>query len=201
MVNIPQFVRFVDVTLYYCYRCDTRPIEEICKLGFYLQLHDSLTIEEMCHLIVIYFQPLKMAPNKSHLTNFIGKIDENDPCEFNTHLQLLSHVQEEFLPIFNSSLGYRFTIYFSSDRNSGTNVISSILQMPPIQHSSNVEIILFGLAQPIQLPVESISNFLHQKYDGIHENSKDRYLRINLPEIQNVHATCEHFKKVINQNF
>ena len=166
-----------------------------------LQQFDRLSIEEICQLVVIYLRPLKMALTGSNLMNFIGKINENDPREFSTHLQLLSHIQEELLPIFNSSLRFKFSIRFTSNMNAGTNVISSILRMPPIQHSSNVEIGLYGSTQPIQLPIETISSFLHQKCDKIHKNSKSRDLRIYLPEIQNVRATCDHFKKVNNQNF
>ena len=91
--------------MYYCYRqhqLDTTSIGKLRRFGSFLQQFDRLSIEEMCQLVAIYLQALKMALNESSLIYFIGKINENDPREFSTHLQLLSHIQEELLPIFSA---------------------------------------------------------------------------------------------------
>ena len=148
--DLPQFLRFDDVELNYC--CQKVPIKE------------------MCRLVVNYLQPLKKALNDTHLITFIAGINENDPSKFSNHLQLLNHVQEELLPICDSSYGYKFEIRFNSDKIAGANVIRQILQMPPIDRCSNVEISLHGLAYFYyehvlgrnKLPIEAISSFLHQ---------------------------------------
>ena len=71
--------------------------------------------------------------------------------------------------------------------------------MRPIDRCSNIEIGIYGnFEQPNQLPLVAISNFLHQKCDKFREDSNETiYLRINLPKIQNIHAICDHFKRVI----
>ena len=136
------------------------------------------------------------------MITFIGEINENDPNVFSNHLQFLNHIQEELLPICDSSFGYKFVIHFNSDKLAGANVIRQLLQTHPIDRCSNVEISLYGnFEQPNELPIEAISNFLHRKCDRIRDDSNEIYLRINFPKIQNVQATCEHFKKVIKDFF
>ena len=179
LVKIPQFFRFNDVDL--CYR------------------NNILPIGRMCQRVVNYLQPLKKALSALNLINFTGAINEYDPFQFSTHLHLINHIQHELMPIFDLSIGYKFRIHFLSNRFDGATVIASILQTSPIQQCLNVEIALCEIAHPIELPLEAISNFLHRKCTGINKNSVDRNLRINLQkfEIQNVRATCDHFKKVI----
>ena len=174
MVDIPQFLRFDNV---------------------------ELNIARKCNSVVNYLHPIKKALNYAKLMiTFIGEIDENDPNVFSNHLQFLNHIQEELLPICDSSFGYKFVIHFNSDKIAGANVIRQLLQMHPIDRCSNVEITLYGLEkQPNQLPLEAISNFLHRtrKCGRIRQDSNEIFLRINLANIQNAYATCEHFKKVI----
>ena len=173
MVDIPQFLRFVNVELY---------------------------VDRKCNSVVNYLQPLKKSLNGSNLITFEARINENIQSGFSNHLQLLNHIQEELMPIFDSSHGYKFKVHFDSDANAGVNVIRQLLQMHPIDRCSNVEITLYGLEeQPNQLPLEAISNFLHRnrKCGRIRQDSNEIYLRIKMAEIQNVHATCDHFKKVI----
>ena len=71
--------------------------------------------------------------------------------------------------------------------------------MPQIDCCSNVKIKLIGFAtRPIQLPIESISNWLYRNYDGIEENPKERFLRI-CPYLSNFicdRELCDHLKKV-----
>ena len=182
LADIPQFIRFDVVQLDY----------------FYF----TIPIEEMCPLVVNYLQPLKKALNGSKLITFIGGIGGKDPSMFRNHLQLLNHIQDELLPMCDSSHGYKFKIQFNSDTNAAANVIRIILQMHPIDRCSNVEIGLYGnfeqRNQLPRLPIKAISNFLHRKCDKFREDSnKIIYLRINLTRIQNVQATCDHFKKVI----
>ena len=176
MVNIPQFFRFNDVDL--CYR------------------NNILPIGRMCQRVLNCLRPLKKTLSESNLIKFTGAINEYDPSAFSTHLHLINHIQDELLPILSPSIGYNFEIFFFSNRYDGAIVIASILQMLPIQQCSSAEIDLSGIAQPIELPLEAIANFLHRKCDEFHENLKGINLRLVLPKI-NVLATCAHFKKVI----
>ena len=101
LVDIPQFLRFDDANLNYC--CGTIPIKEKCQL------------------IVNYLQLLKKALNGSKLITFIVGINDKCPSMFSNHLKLLNHIQEELMPICDSSHGYKFTIHFNSDKNTGAN--------------------------------------------------------------------------------
>ena len=154
----------------------------------------------MCPLVVNYLQPLKKALNGSNSIKFVGRINENDQSGFSNHLQLLNHVQEELLPICDSTYKYHFQIQFQtqSDESASANVIRRILQMHPVDRCSNVEISLCQLKeQSNKLPIKAVSKFFDRKcikFDG-----DSIYLRITYiwQKIRNVRAICDHFKKVI----
>ena len=126
-----------------------------------------------------------------------GRIDKNDPGNFGDHSELLDHIQKDVLSICDGSLGYEFYIQFESDQNSATNVIAKILQMPQIYRCLNVEIRLYGceLANE-QLPIELISNWVNQTYNGSNKKSDERFLRIFVRTVQNARELYEHLKQV-----
>ena len=212
LAELPKFVRFNKVKLDYC-----DGYAEIFAESNYLNGEPiKLPIAEKClSLLANYLQPLKKALNDSVLIHFFAAINGNDPNCFSNGSQLLSHVQNELVQICDSSRGYKFEIgYFCSEMNDSTNVIASILQMDPIVQSSHVEIIFHRLSNlnfltpqsdfqhhTRQLPIELISNWLHRKSKAINENSKGRFLQINLRYIQNAPELCDYLKEVIVKKF
>ena len=157
-------------------------------------------------MVVNYLQPQKKTLNVTNLIHFVFAINENEPCHFSNHSQLVKHLQTELLPIFGSSCAYKFSIHFNfnSEEKAFTEVISSILQLDPICRCSTLEIYLKKLDKQIQLPVEAISNWLHRKHDGIDEVTKERFLKICSSEIfnrniqiQNAMEMCDYLKTVV----
>ena len=186
MTNLPQFLRFDRIELYY--QSNGYP--------------SRLTIVKKCQSVVNYLRLLKL--NDSSLIHFNGTINKNNPDNFNSHSQLFGHLRNELLPICGSSRGYKFDL-FTADEVSRTNLIDQILQMPRIECCSNVEIklnkIYGSIILSLQLPIESISNWLHRNCDGIKEESKERLLRIYSSGFifsWGIGALCDHLKKVIN---
>ena len=210
LAELPKFVRFNKVKLDYC-----DGYAEIFAESNYLNGEPiKLPIAEKClSLLANYLQPLKKALNDSVFIHFFAAINGNDPNCFSDGSQLLSHVQNELLQICDSSRGYKFEIgYFCSEMNDCTNVIASILQTDPIVQCSHVEIIFHRLIRNLtpqsdfqhhtrQLPIELISNWLHRKSKAINENSKGRFLQINLRYIQNAPELCDYLKEVIVKKF
>ena len=189
LTNLPQFLRFDRVYFHYL------TISKAISNGY---PNDNVPIAKTCQFVVNYLQQLKL--NDSNLIHFIVAIEKNNRSYFSDHSQLLDHLRNEFMPICGSSRGYKFEIYLVSDEVSHTNIIAQILQMPRIDCCSNVEINLpiFAIL-PMQLPIETISIWLHQNCDRIDEKPKERFLRIysnsNL-HIPNVQELCDHLKKV-----
>ena len=154
-----------------------------------------MTITNKCQKIEKYLRPIKTALKNSNLIHFVGDIDQDDPTCFGDHSVLLSYLDEQLLQLCNSSRGYEFVIYFHSDKNAGTNFISSLLQMPPISRCSNFGISLCCIEEKMQLPVEAISNWLNRKkHDG--RIPREIFMRIYTREIQNVTEMCDHLSKV-----
>ena len=124
--------------------------------------------------------PIKLALYDSNVVQFIATISQNDRNNFSDHLKLLDYIRNRFLPICNSSRGYKFQIWFPFDANSDTNLIASILEMDEIKHCSNVEIvIIFG--EQKRLPVEEISNWLEPSDDRTNnslQSLRERFLKI-----------------------
>ena len=154
------------------------------------------TIEEKCELIESQLLPLKLALNDSNMVEFVACISQNDRTNFS------DYIWNQFLPICNSSRRYKFQIWFYSDANSDTNVISSILERDEIKHCSNIEIEIIGREQK-RLPVEEISNWLELSADvnkNNLQNPKERFLKIFYYGIygliQNAREMIEHLAKV-----
>ena len=227
--ELPKFVRFKRVELEYCDDYNGYGEHGCAKIS--VEKRDrspEQSIAEKCQSLVKYLQPLKEALNNLVLLYFVAVINANDGSCFSDSSKLLNHVQNEVIPICNSSRGYRIEIsYFESEMNDCPNVIASILQMNPFIRCSHLEIILhryfhtdtYGDVEPPQLPIERISNWLeranlkspqlpierisnwlHGKSETINENSKKRFLRINLSKTQNALELLAHLQEVI-KNF
>ena len=181
MTKLPQFLRFDGVKL--------------CLWSLVTSRH---SIVNKCQLLVKYFQPHKKALNDTNLIHFDGiTIDDARLGFFTDHSQFLNCLRRDLLPIFDKSRDYKFKIHFYSDRNSGANLIASMLQMDPIKRCSNLEILLYGLTQPTELPTDAISNWLNRESDGINKYSKERCLQISLGNIQTAQHLIDHLKAVI----
>ena len=183
--EFPQFLRVDTVCLNYC---------------FFV-----VPISEVCRAFINYLQPLKKTLKDSNLIDFFGSINNNRSTHFSDHSKLLDHLQNELLPICDSSRAYEFDILFYSDENAGRDVIASILKQQTILRCSNVAIKLSLANWPLQLPIEPISNWLHRKCDGINENERsafsafteERFLQIHFDKFQNATELCDYLKTVI----
>ena len=154
-----------------------------------------MTITNKCQKVEKYLRPIKTALKDSNSIQFVGDIDQDDPTCFSDHSILLGYLSEQLLKICDTSRRYEFKIYFRSDKNSGTNLISSLLQMPPISLCSHFEIALCLIEEAQQLPVETISDWLNRKkHDG--RIPQEIFMKIYLHEIQNATEMCDHLSKV-----
>ena len=154
-----------------------------------------MTSEKKCEKVKEYLQPIKNALKHSNSIHFAGDIDRDDPTCFSDHSILLSYLSEQLLKICDTSRRYEFKIYFRSDKNSATNFISSLLEMPPIIRCSNFEISLHRIEEAQQLPLETISDWLNRrKTDG--RIPQELFMKIWLHKIQNVTEMCDHLLKV-----
>ena len=157
-----------------------------------------MTITNKCQKIEKYLRPIEPALKHSNSIQFVARINQNDQSCFSDHSVLLSYLSEQLLQICNSSRRYEFKIAFYSDKNSGTNFISSLLQMPAISRCSNFEISLYHIEEAQQLPVENISDWLNRrKIDG--QIPQEIFMTIRMYELQNVTemcGMCDHLSKV-----
>ena len=79
-----------------------------------------------------------------------------------------------------------------SDKNDGTELISSILQLPQINRWPNVSVQLYGLeCVPTQLPVKALSEFLHML-----NSCRQKLLKIYLHQPKNTEEMCGHLEEV-----
>ena len=176
LAKSPQFVRF-NIEL--CYKSD-------------------VTIEEKCKIFVNYLRGIEaITLNDVNQINFIFPISKMCLSSFSDHLQIFNDLRKELLPVCGTPRSYKFELYFNYGTNdvdtSGTNVIAQILQMHPINRCSNIELRLYGIIPPMQWPIETISDWLHQKSDGIAEKSQKRFLKIYSDEWKNLRNERELF--------
>ena len=153
--------------------------------------------EKKCRKVAKYLKPIKTASKHSNLIRFDADINQDDQSSFTDHSILLAYLSEQFLQICDTSRRYEFIIYFHSDKNAGagTNLISSLLQMPAISRCSNFEISLYHIEEAQQLPVENISDWLNRrKTDG--QIPQEIFMTIRMNEIQNATEMCDHLSKV-----
>lgn len=175
--DLPEFLRFDRVELYYSF---TGP-----------------AIVKKCQSLINRLQPVKRALNDSNLVTFNCRIKQNNENVFNDHYQLLGHIQNELLQIFDFSRGYKFYICFDSDMNAATNVVASVLKMAPILSSTNVEIVLHGLQEhPMEMPVKDISNWLHRNSTGFSKRTEKKLEFFSHVGIDSALELCAHLKKM-----
>lgn len=111
---------------------------------------------------------------------------------FDDHTKLVEHIRNEISLLCNSARCYKFNIALHTDKDSVAEVIDSILQMPSINRCSNVDFWLHddfrGIS--VELPIETISNWLFRISDGNAEincpKSHPRLLEIGKIMLQNV---------------
>ena len=154
-----------------------------------------MTSEKKCEKVKEYLQPIKNALKDSNSIQFLAGINQDDQAFFGDHSLLLYYLSEQLLQTCNSSRHYEFRIYFHSDKNSCTNFISSLLQMPAIIRCSHFEITLRCIEEAMQLPVEAISDWLNRrKTDG--RIPQEIFMTIRMNEFRNVTDMCDHLSKV-----
>ena len=185
-----EFVRFENVKLNY----NDRPYN--ADLGFQ-------SIDKKFHLFVKHLKPLKAAFSDSTIIQFYASIGYRQ-SQFTDPLQLLNHLRNELLPVCDSARRYEFSILFYSQEASATAILDAILQMPPINFSTNVAFNFYqpyGGILPQLLPVDAISVWLNRSNDMVMKCNRQQKKLLELKvsfrnRIQNVQQLFEHFKKV-----
>ena len=189
LAKSPQFVRFNKVKLYY---------KSVGK------------IEEKCKMFVNYLHGIEaITLNGLNQIHFVFSISKKCLGSFSDHLQLLNYLRNELLPVCGTPRCYKFELSFNYDnRRNGiyvdVNMITQILQMDPIDRCSNIEIMLSGAsALPMQWPIETISDWLHQKSEGNAKKSQKRFLKIysdGWENFRNERELLDHLREVIILN-
>ena len=134
-----------------------------------------------------HFQSVKSALKDSNSVCFTGNIRDWCRIDFKDHFALLKHIREELLPLCDSSRHYIFFIEFCKDKDSHTNIIESLLQMPQIRRS-NVGIELYRVFN-CHLPIEAIVQWLNQEPDPLdvtYRKKQEKCLKIKLFNIINL---------------
>ena len=162
----------------------------------------SHQIANKCEIFASQLQKL----SRLHETNSIcvwATVNQKGRGYFIDHTQLLEHLRNRLLSICGYCRQYKFLISLKSDKGTVANIITSILQMQQVNECSNVGISLVIPNQYEQLPIETISNWLHRNHrntdNGGNEfvNHKERLLEINIAYISNLVEMLNHFKKVL----
>ena len=186
LAAFPQFLRFGEV--------------ELCYNKTSLQ-----SIAEKCHTFVECLQSIQAPLNDSASILICAEIDKEKPSQFGDYSTLLNHIRGELMPICDSSRQYSFFIDFGSDKTQRVNVIESILTIPQIVRCSNILIEVCQGANPLQLPVKAIAQWLNQTDDrsriGVIDDQKkqEKFLRIGTEhdKIRNVLEMCKHLTEVL----
>ena len=113
---------------------------------------------------------------------------------------LLSYLNETLLPIFAHCRSYKFSIrYFSSsEEESESNCITSLLKFSPIKSCPSVKIRVVPSSKPAMIQPEAISDFLHGQSGGdqlFHTIKAEKFLKIEC-DIQNFSEIIDHVKQV-----
>ena len=146
LASFPSFIRFNKV-----------------ELTYGIILEDS--IDEMCELTENHLRPIASALKGTKMVTFNGGISPTRGSYFNDHSKLLEFLRNRLLPICDSSHGYNFSIHLASDKNSADDIIASILQLQQIRRCFHAEFRFESANQPVNLPVELVSNWLHRPSD------------------------------------
>ena len=180
-----EFLRFKNVKLYY-------------------DDSGSQSIDKKCHLFVKQLKQLKAGFSDSTKIEFNADIGDGKG-HFRDPLQLLSHLRNELLPVCDSARRYEFSIRFFSHKASATAILDAILQMPPVNSSTNVEFNFYHTSSggsPIstRVPVDVISAWLDRSNDALlkckQQQKTPLELKVYLSGVENAYELFEHFKKV-----
>ena len=158
----------------------------------------SIPIKDKCQRIEKYLKPIMPVLEHTNSIRFSVNINQDDQASFSDHTYLLRYLSEQLQHTLNLS-HYEFEIYFWSNRNAGANVISSLLQMPPIRQCSNFEISLWHIEEALELPIKTVSDWLNPMIDGRKTYSRipqEIFMKIRTQEIQNVTELYDHLSKV-----
>ena len=188
LAEFPPFLRFNQVVLRY----DTGSQSPLAK----------------CRLFEDCLKSIKPALEDSNEISFEAIIDHDDPSNFGDYSSVGIYLRYGLLPILNSSRRYNFIIDLDPvDKNSATDLISSILEISQVRRCSTVKIELFNYDDDdedvfthTQLPVEDISNWLAAKTDdGVEiygKEQENKFLLIYAKLIPNTQKMWEHLKEV-----
>ena len=138
------------------------------------------SIEAMCELTEKHLLPIKPALKDTKMITFNGGISLHCGGCFRNHSKLLEFLRNRLLPICDSSHCYNFSIDLDSDKHAASNIIASILQIQQISRCSHSKFCFESVNQPINLPVEIVSNWLHRTFDenGNTKQKQERFLLI-----------------------
>ena len=181
LAAFPPFIRFHDVTLRYNF--------------------DSQLLLAKCRLFDECLNSIKPALKDSNEINFFASIDHANPSYFSDYSSVAIYLCYGLLPIINSSRRYNFVIDLDTDKNSATDLISSVLEISQVRRCSHVSIKLFDFnydAVSTQLPVQDISNWLAAKTDEIYgKKQENKFLQI-YSNVKSIHTQelWEHLKEV-----
>ena len=182
LLIFPRFLRFNAVVLWYNYT--------------------EQSIEQNCEFIEGHLLPLKSALSDSNMIEFYAHVSQTSRHAFKDHSELLEYIHSRLLSICNRSRGYKLKIYSKSGKNSATEIIAPLLQMPAIKYCSNFEIdSIISHGGKSNLPVELISDWLVPPVDGmendVQNQTKERFLQVTfLSGVQNAREMIDHLKKV-----
>ena len=113
-------------------------------------------------------------------------INQEDQSHFSNHSSLIEHIRH-IVSICDSFHGYSFFFGLQTDSDAAGNVIDLILKMPEVTSSSMVSISQFSLPLPvIQLPIETIANWLNRERHVLDHKKQERNLLL-LCTAQNAH--------------
>ena len=186
LIAVPRFLRFNQVKMNY-------------RFG-------SQLIVQKCDLFRVNLSSIKATLNDSNVIEFSCKIIK-DQSQFQNHSTLIEHIRL-IVSICDSSRGYSFRFCPFTDHDAFGNAMSSILEIPAIVRSSSVYIgKLADISHPsghananTQLPVETISNWLHQESHAMEQKRRHRRLWLTtLDDIfQDAHLQemCDFLKQV-----
>ena len=166
----------------------------------YIKLYIRLPIN--CPKMWIFhghLSSIKTTLYDSNVISFSLGIDQEDPTDFYNDSTLIEHIRH-IVSICDSSRGYDF--HFQSYANSSTfgNLISSILGMPEIARSSFVSIsgcYYYYAHTNMQLPVETISNWLNRERHIMDQSQRERRLMLSCrAHCSNIQEMCDFLKQV-----
>ena len=146
LVDVPSFLRFDTVILNYIF-------------GYQ-------SFAQKCESFHGHLSSIKTTLYDSNVISFSLGIDQEDPTDFYNDSTLIEHIRH-IVSICDSSCGYDFRFQSYADSSTFGNLIASILGIPEIARSSFVSISgCYYAYTNMQLPVETISNWLNRERNG-----------------------------------